>query len=38
MRSDSIKKGPERASHRALLKALGLLDSEIERPFVAVVC
>jgi len=38
MRSDLIKKGPERASHRALLKALGLLDSEIERPFVAVVC
>lgn len=38
MRSDSIKKGPERASHRALLKALGLVDSEIKRPFVAVVC
>ncbi len=38
MRSDLIKKGPERASHRALLKALGLLDSEIKRPFVAVVC
>jgi dihydroxy-acid dehydratase len=38
MRSDLIKKGPERASHRALLKALGLTDNEIKRPFVAVVC
>ena len=38
MRSDLIKNGPERASHRALLRALGLLDSEIKRPFVAVVC
>ncbi len=38
MRSDVIKKGPTRASHRSLLKALGLTDSEIKRPFVAVVC
>lgn len=38
MRSDLIKKGPTRASHRALLKALGLTDREIKRPFVAVVC
>lgn len=38
MRSDTIKKGPERASQRAALKALGLTDDEIRRPFVAVVC
>lgn len=38
MRSDLIKAGPTRASHRALLKALGLTDREIKRPFVAVVC
>ena len=38
LRSDLIKKGPTRASHRALLKALGLTDREIKKPFVAVVC
>ena len=37
MRSDIIKKGPGRASQRAALKALGLTDEEIRRPFVAVV-
>ena len=37
MRSDLLKKGPERTPHRALLKALGLTDSEMKRPFVAVV-
>ncbi|WNY26658.1 dihydroxy-acid dehydratase [Methanolapillus ohkumae] len=37
MISDSIKKGPERLPNRALLKALGLTDSEIQKPFIAVV-
>ncbi len=37
MRSDSIKKGIEKAPHRSLLKATGLTDSEIEKPFIAVV-
>ena len=38
MRSDQIKKGANRAPQRALLRALGLTDDEMERPFVAVVC
>ena len=37
MRSDLMKKGASRAPHRSLLKALGITDSEMERPFVAVV-
>lgn len=37
MRSDEVKKGAERAPHRSLLKALGITDEEIEKPFVAVV-
>ena len=37
MRSDLMKVGPNRMPHRSLLKALGLTDSEIKRPFVAVV-
>ncbi len=37
MRSDSLKEGPKCAPKRALLKALGLTDAEIKRPFVAVV-
>jgi dihydroxy-acid dehydratase len=37
LRSDSLKKGVERAPHRSLLKALGNTDEEIERPFVGVV-
>ena len=37
MRSDLIKIGVGRTPHRALLKALGLTDSEIGRPFIAVV-
>src|SRR3990170_1302843 len=36
MRSDEIKKGIERAPHRALLKALGLTDSDIAKPFIGV--
>lgn len=37
MRSDTIKTGPERAPHRSLLKALGITDNEMRRPFIAVV-
>ncbi len=37
MRSDAIKRGPERAPHRALLRALGCTDREIEQPFVGVI-
>ncbi|MEA5067742.1 MAG: dihydroxy-acid dehydratase, partial [Christensenellaceae bacterium] len=36
MRSDQIKKGPERAPHRALLKACGLTDAQIGRPLVGI--
>jgi dihydroxy-acid dehydratase len=36
MRSDLIKRGPERAPHRALLYGTGLDQAAIERPFVAV--
>ena len=37
MRSEVTKVGAERAPHRALLKATGLIDEEIGRPFVGVV-
>lgn len=37
MRSDIMKKGPERSSQRSLLKALGLIDEEIKRPIIGVV-
>ncbi|MGP8320025.1 MAG: dihydroxy-acid dehydratase [Methanosarcinaceae archaeon] len=37
MRSDNIKKGVERAPHRSLLKATGVTDSEMGKPFIAVV-
>ncbi|NLG24618.1 MAG: dihydroxy-acid dehydratase, partial [Clostridiales bacterium] len=37
MVSDSIKRGPERAPHRALLKALGLTGEQIDRPMIGVV-
>lgn len=37
MRSDFIKKGLERAPHRSLLKALGISDSDINKPFIGVV-
>jgi dihydroxy-acid dehydratase len=37
MRSDVVKRGPERAPHRALLRALGHTDREIDQPFVGVV-
>jgi dihydroxy-acid dehydratase len=37
MRSDQIKKGVERAPHRALLKATGVRDEDMTKPFIAVV-
>ncbi len=36
MRSDDIKRGVERAPHRALLKALGITDKDLDKPFIAV--
>lgn len=36
MRSDEIKTGVERAPHRALLKALGLSDKDIAKPFIGI--
>ena len=37
MRSDAVKKGPQKAPHRSLLKATGLTDEEINRPLIGVV-
>jgi len=36
MRSDTVKKGLERAPHRALLKACGVTDADMDKPFVGV--
>ncbi len=37
MRSDRIKKGFERAPHRSLLKATGVRDEDMHKPFIAIV-
>lgn len=37
MRSDQVKKGVEKAPHRSLLKAMGLINEEIERPLIGIV-
>ena len=37
MRSDVVKKGPQRAPHRSLFKAAGLTEEELERPLIGVV-
>jgi dihydroxy-acid dehydratase len=37
MKSDAVKKGVERAPHRALLHALGCTPAEINKPFVGIV-
>ena len=37
MRSDAVKVGFQRAPHRALLKALGLTNSDMDKPFIGVV-
>ncbi len=36
MRSDNIKKGPDRAPHRALLKATGITDTDMSKPFIGI--
>jgi len=36
VRSDEIKLGVQRAPHRSLLRALGVSDAEMERPFVGI--
>jgi dihydroxy-acid dehydratase len=37
VRSDKIKKGIERSPHRSLLKATGVTDADMKKPFIAVV-
>jgi dihydroxy-acid dehydratase len=37
MRSDIIKKGFERAPHRALLRATGVREQDFDKPFIAIV-
>lgn len=37
MRSDSVKKGIERAPHRSLFKAMGYTDEEIRKPLIGIV-
>jgi len=36
MRSDTVKKGFQRAPHRALLHACGLTDADIDKPFIGI--
>ncbi len=36
MRSDTIKKGYEKAGHRSLLRAVGLSESDFNKPFIGV--
>jgi dihydroxy-acid dehydratase len=36
MRSDTVKKGVQRAPHRALLRACGLNDNDINKPFIGI--
>ena len=37
MRSDTIKKGYEKAPHRALLRATGVKEDDFKKPFIAIV-
>lgn len=37
MKSDAVKKGVERAPHRALLRALGCTRAEIDKPFIGII-
>ncbi|MHC1624436.1 MAG: dihydroxy-acid dehydratase [Methermicoccaceae archaeon] len=37
MTSDVVKKGVERVPHRMLLRATGIVDEELDRPFVGIV-
>ncbi|MBA7699194.1 Dihydroxy-acid dehydratase [subsurface metagenome] len=36
MRSDTVKKGFQRAPHRSLLHACGLSDADINKPFIGI--
>ncbi len=36
MRSDNIKKGLQRAPHRSLLRACGVVDEDMEKPFIGI--
>lgn len=36
MRSDTIKKGLQRAPHRSLLRACGVTDEEMKKPFIGI--
>ncbi len=36
MRSDAVKKGDERAPHRSLMKATGMTDADIRKPFIGI--
>jgi dihydroxy-acid dehydratase len=36
MKSDDIKIGLERSPHRALLKSLGLVDEDLDKPFIGI--
>jgi dihydroxy-acid dehydratase len=36
MRSDTVKKGYEKAPHRSLFRAVGLKDADFEKPFIGV--
>jgi dihydroxyacid dehydratase (EC 4.2.1.9) len=36
MRSEVVKVGVDRTAHRALLKALGVLDEEMGKPFIGI--
>lgn len=36
MRSDRVKKGMERTPHRALLKSVGVTDSDMDKPFIGI--
>ena len=38
MRSDLMKSGVDRIPHRALFRALGLTQEELDRPIIGVVC
>ncbi|WP_448382213.1 dihydroxy-acid dehydratase [Desulfosoma sp.] len=37
MRSDLMKKGPEKAPHRSLFKAMGYTQEELDRPLIGIV-
>ncbi|HEX75594.1 MAG TPA: dihydroxy-acid dehydratase [Dehalococcoidia bacterium] len=37
MRSDNVKKGIERAPHRALLRALGVCQEDFAKPFIGII-